>query len=63
MTKRGEEVELLPCPFCDENDDGYIEFNTGQVHCVNCGAAGPVGTFRDEAVALWNTHPERKDTQ
>ena len=41
--------ELMPCPFCGDDDVSYVSRDVGVV-CNGCGATGP----HDQPAAVWN---------
>lgn len=53
--KTDEIEKLLPCPFCG-NVDVQMDDRTGRVHCLKCGADGPVVPYApDPMFWTWNT--------
>jgi Lar family restriction alleviation protein len=65
MTKRGEEVELLPCPFCGASPHVLLSFDSPGVSvgcpAKRCGIRGPHRANEVSAFKAWNTRPERKE--
>jgi len=56
--------EFLNCPFCGETKsfEVFAVFSSSQpdglrVECGTCGAQGPTGEDRDQAIANWNRRP------
>jgi Lar family restriction alleviation protein len=51
-------TNLLPCPFC-LCDHVFIcnGISSRYVECPECGARGPVGELKADAVDAWNTRP------
>ena len=45
---------LKPCPFCGQPGLHPHRHLTAWVRCGSCGAEGPVGTDRAEAIDAWN---------
>ena len=59
----GPSAELLPCPFCGENEQQQYRDDSENhaVRCMYCGALGPWhGKDYQSAVKEWNT---RKTTE
>ena len=53
------EPRLEPCPFCQGRKLSiYMQRRLRAVQCSNCGAVGPTGHSRQEAVTLWNEQPQ-----
>ena len=51
--------EIAPCPFCQGRKLSiYMQRRLRAVQCSNCGAVGPTGHSRHEAVTLWNEQPQ-----
>ncbi len=51
--------EIAPCPFCQGRKLSiYMQRRLRAVQCSNCGAVGPTGHSRQEAVTLWNEQPQ-----
>ena len=58
---------LKPCPFCDDNQDGFAGMIDGAfaktsdglfaVCCDNCGATGAIARTKAGAVKNWNHRP------
>lgn len=55
------ESVLEDCPFCDgEFPIMPTRDHTGHVViCTSCSALGPTRRTREEAIAAWNTRPDR----
>lgn len=50
-------AELLPCPFCENQDAVELQKTTNgmmRVHCDNCGGSGYETDERDTAIEFWN---------
>lgn len=45
---------LLRCPFCGGNPLMWRRNSTMFIHCVNCGADGPIVNSEEDAIAGWN---------
>lgn len=49
---------LLPCPFCGEDEYLFIhqdkETKDSWVHCCYCDCCGPMGLTKKEAIDAWN---------
>ena len=60
-----ETPELLPCPFCGENDIEIIfgEDEMYSADCGNCAATGPAENNPDAAMWEWNTRVYPTDVQ
>ena len=44
-----------PCPFCGCDKTFMSDFRgLWHIRCANCGAEGPDGATREEAVVRWN---------
>lgn len=53
-------AELLPCPFCNHSMMHMrLIGQMQQAHCDGCGAAGPLFTEPEPAIAAWNTRPSQ----
>lgn len=60
------EPRLEPCPFCSSRQLTVEHHSTGTgqhhyVNCTNCGADGPGGESRGEAITRWNRRPKKGD--
>lgn len=67
--------EILPCPFCDKTTDdvhdnqpavglhSYPSNSAFVVHCVSCGACGPVSRVATKAITGWNSAPRSTPTE
>ena len=50
-------IPVFDCIFCGQTEDG-LSVSCGtleQVWCETCGAAGPKGRTKEEAISKWNT--------
>lgn len=65
-------MKLKPCPFCESDDIqaetdywtyGPYKNEYWSVCCIDCGARGPMAKTKDEAIRLWNDHPEVEKTE
>jgi hypothetical protein len=60
--------ELKPCPFNHSNNNtSNLTFyekigatRNWQIRCVICGAMGPLGKTKEEAIAEWNKRVDSK---
>lgn len=50
-------IELCPC--CGSDDAGAAYDGFWTVECGNCGAVGPSGETRGEAIDRWNEESRR----
>jgi len=55
--------KLKPCPFCGTShvDISNRYTDSYQVHCMHCGADGPVGARLEIAITAWNTRKAEHD--
>jgi Lar family restriction alleviation protein len=58
-----DELKINPCPYCGESTD-LLNWKTSpeyktRICCDKCGAIGPYGESRKEAVRLWNGLSDR----
>lgn len=59
-------MEIKPCPSCGSDKKlrvGGPIFSKMYVVCNNCGAYGPNGDNKDEAIEYWNAAPRKEDAE
>ena len=49
-----ENFDILPCPFCGSVDLNVKQGLSDYVRCEQCHAEGPVASYKEDAVTLWN---------
>jgi Lar family restriction alleviation protein len=54
---------ISECPFCLSQDTRVIGVTVRWVECNECGAHGPEGELKADAVDAWNTRPVTKDQE